>query len=177
MKALLTVTALILLVLLAKADKVKDAIGLSEAEVAYVLKTFNDTEIDIAKLAKRQANDSHVKSFADLMEIAHRVNNDEYNEVIRAAQIKPENNGVSKTLKKDSKNKIKQLKESKSKAQFDKIYVENQILIHKQLLEDLDQKYIPNMQDKRFKAYLEKTREHVKSHYDQAIELQSQLAQ
>ena len=177
MKAILALILLMTFASVAKADQVQDAIGLSEAQVAHVLKTFNDTEIDIAQLAKRKANNTHVKGFADLMEKAHKVNNDDFKAAIKLAQIKPENNGVSKTLKMDSKNKIKQLKDSKNSTQFDKIFIENQVLMYKQLQDNLDQKYIPNMQDARFKAYLEKTREHVKNYYDQAVELQSRLAQ
>ncbi len=81
--------------------------SLSEAEVAHIVKTANDTEINIAKLAKRKANNTHVKGYADLMEAAHRVNNEEHKAVMRDAQIKPENNSVSKILRKDSFNKTR----------------------------------------------------------------------
>ena len=156
-------------------SKVQAQTVLSEAEVAHILKTVNDTEIDIAKLAKRKANNTHVKGFADLMEAAHMVNNEDHKAVMKDAQIKPENNSISKTMRKNSKNKIKQLKQNKETKVFDRIYVESQVMMHKQLLDDLDQKYIPNQQDARFKAYLEKTREHVLSHYNQALELQAKI--
>lgn len=148
---------------------------LSEAEVAHVLRTVNDAEIDAAKLAQRKANNTHVKGYADLMETAHLQNNDDHKAMIKEAQIKPENNNISRVLKKDSKNKIKQLKQYSDTKIFDKIYVEHQVVMHRQLLDDLDLKYIPNQNDARFKAYLEKTRELVQSHYQLATELQARI--
>ncbi|KYG66150.1 hypothetical protein AZI86_03555 [Bdellovibrio bacteriovorus] len=150
------------------------AANLSDQEVGEILKTVNDAEIDAAKAAKSRASNSEVKTFAKDMENAHENNNKEAKKVFKKADIDPKNNDIAKNLKKDAKDKLAELKKKKG-SDFDKAYIENQIMMHQQVLNDLEQKYIPATQNSDFRAFLETTKTHVQEHLSKAQQIQSTL--
>ncbi|WII73115.1 DUF4142 domain-containing protein [Bdellovibrio sp. 22V] len=147
---------------------------ISESEIAEILKTANDAEIDAAKAAKSRASSSQVKDFAKHMETEHESNNKEAKSVLKKADIKMKSNEMAKTLKKDSKEQLSQLKKKKG-ADFDSAYIENQISMHQQLLSDLEQKFIPSAKNPEFKSFLEKTKTHVQQHLSKAQEVQQSM--
>ena len=101
-------------------------------------------------------------------------NNKEMDKVTKKHDIDDEDSDISKAIKEDGKNKRDLLKKQKDLA-FDKMYIEQQVTMHQQLLNDLDQKYIPAAQKPEFKAHLQTTREHVSQHLQKAKELQAKL--
>ena len=156
----------------AQTDKSAPLTTMTEAQIDNVLETANDGEVDLGKIAIKKSKNTHVQSFADLMVREHKKNNDERKAAAKKDQIKGENNDVSKVIKKDAKNKVRQLKKAND-AEFDRMYLESQITMHQQLLNDLDQKFIPTAQSPQFKAYLQKTRDHIQEHLAKAQELQA----
>lgn len=150
------------------------AANLSDREVGEILKTVNDAEIDAAKAAKSRADHANVKQFARDMEVAHETSNKDAKQIFKRADISPKSNDVAKNLKKEAKDKLSELKKKKGR-DFDKAYIENQISMHQQVLNDLDQKFIPGAQNEDFRAFLETTRTHVQEHLDKAKEIQTSL--
>lgn len=148
--------------------------NLSDQEIGEILKTVNEVEIDAAKAAKSRASNPEVKQFAKDMETAHEDNNKEAKTVFKKADIDPKRNDVAKTLKKDAKDKLSELKKKKG-AEFDKAYIDNQITMHQQVLNDLDQKFIPAAKNPEFKTFLETTRAHVQEHLSKAQQIQSTI--
>lgn len=148
--------------------------NLSDQEIGEILKTVNDAEIDAAKAAKSRASSAEVKTFAKDMISSHEDNNKEAKKVLKKADIDPKSNDIAKNLKKDAKDKLSEIKKKKG-SDFDKAYIENQISMHQQVINDLEQKYIPATQNSDFRAFLETTKTHVQEHLSKAQQIQSTM--
>ncbi|QDK37267.1 DUF4142 domain-containing protein [Bdellovibrio sp. NC01] len=151
------------------------ALALSDSEIAEIMKTANQAEIDAGKMAKSKASNSEVKDFAKHMVSAHESNMKDGKKVAKKEKIKPENNDTAKDLKKSAKDQMAELKTKKG-SEFDKAYIDNQVAMHQQLLNDLDSKFIPQASNAEFKSFLEETRTHVQEHLSKAQQIQSSMA-
>jgi putative membrane protein len=152
-----------------------EAAVVNDSQILDVVKTADEGEIDAAKVAKSKAHDTRVKDFAASMIEEHKANEKEGKKIAKNNNLKAESNDVSKNLKDDTKSKIKDLKQYKGSA-FDKAYIDQQVTMHQQLLNDLDQTYIPAAQNAELKSFLQDTRTHVQEHLSKAQELQSDLS-
>lgn len=170
----LKIWILALLVSIAVFSFVSQAQNLSDHQIAEILEEANDAEIEAAKLAKGDATNKEVKEFAKHMIEQHKKNNKETKKVVKKADIDPEESEISKAIKADAKNKKDILKKQRDLA-FDRMYMEQQVSMHQQLLNDLDQKYIPAAQNPDFKNHLKVTREHVSQHLEKARALEAKL--
>lgn len=150
------------------------AATLTDAQIVKIVKTADEGEVDAAKTAKSKATDSRVKDFAKLMIEDHKDNEKEAKKTAKNNNIKLEKSDVSQNMEDTTKAKIKELKDYKGTA-FDKAYIDSQVSMHQQLLNDLDQTYIPNAQNADVKSFLQATRGHVEDHLNKAKEIQSTL--
>lgn len=146
----------------------------SESHIAEIMETVNDAEIDVAKTAKSRAEHKDVKEFAKHMISEHEKNNKEGKKVIKSAKIDAEDNTSADNIEADAKKKIDELKKMKGN-DFDRAYIGTQVTMHQQVLKDLNEIYIPSAKNPEFKAYLEKTRDHVQQHLTKAQEIQNKL--
>ncbi|MBS1971353.1 MAG: DUF4142 domain-containing protein [Bdellovibrionales bacterium] len=147
---------------------------MTDAKIVKLMKTANDGEIDLAKMAKSKAENKDVKDFAKQMIDEHKKNEKESKDVAKKAKVKPEDSTASRDLKSLAEGKEKELKNFKGK-EFDKAYIDQQISMHQQLLDDLNTKLIPAAQSPELKTYLEATKAHVEKHLSRAQEIQTSL--
>lgn len=150
------------------------AADLSDAKIEKIMQTANEGEIKAAKTAKSKATNKDVVGFAKHMIDEHEMNNKEGKKVFKAAKITPEKNEMAEVLETDTKNKISDMKKLKG-ADFDRAYIESQVAMHQDLLNNLDQKFIPGAENPDLKAFLSKTREHVQAHLEEAKRIQGTL--
>lgn len=148
--------------------------SMTDGQIAEILEEANEAEIDAAKIAKDDARNKEVKDFAKHMLSQHEVNKKDAKKIVKKADIDQESSQWSKALKEDAKNK-KSLLKKQTNTTFDKTYIDQQVSMHQQLLNDLDQKYIPQAKNPEFKAHLQSTRTHVSEHLERAKSLQSKL--
>jgi putative membrane protein len=148
--------------------------ALTDAQIVKIVKTADEVEVDAAKTAKSKASDERVKDFAKQMIEEHKANEKDAKKTAKANNLKPEKSDISKNMEETTKAKVKELKEYKGAA-FDKAYMDLQVSMHQQLLNDLDQNYIPNAQNSELKSFLQDTRGHVEAHLNKAKEIQSTL--
>lgn len=148
---------------------------LTDAKIVEVMKVANDGEVDLAKMAKSKADNKDVKEFAKKMIDEHKKNDKEVKDVAKKAKVKAQESEASKDLKNMAESKEKDLKNFKGK-EFDKAYIDQQISMHQQLLDDLNQKLIPAAQSPELKSYLEATKAHVQEHLSRAQEIQTTLS-
>lgn len=149
--------------------------GMNEGQIAEVVKTVNEAEIDAAKVAQSKASNKAVKEFAKSMIDEHKKNTKDGKHIMHKADVKAESNEMAKEVKEDAKNKMAALKKVKG-AEFDAMYMDQQITMHQQVMNDLEQKYIPAAKNPEFKQYLQTTHEHVAGHLAKAKEIQATLA-
>jgi putative membrane protein len=144
---------------------------LSDAEVAHIVKTADEGEIDAAKVAVKKTKNNDVKAFANMMIKEHKENEKETKSIAKKGKFKAKDNDISKDLKKDAKESIAQLKKLKG-AEFDKAYMTGQVAMHERVLNDLQTKLIPAAKNADLKAQLEATKTHVESHLAKARDLE-----
>lgn len=148
------------------------SIPASDAEIAEVLMTVNDAEIDSSRIAGQRAQSEEVKAFAKLMVQVHKASSKETKTLIRKEKMKNKGSDLSQTLQGEAKNLIKSLKDADTAA-FDKTYVDQQVAMHQQALSLMNETLIPNTKNADLKAHLEKTRVATIEHLANAKNLQA----
>lgn len=148
--------------------------AMKDAEISSVVSTANDAEISAAQMAKTKATHADVKKFAQMMIDEHTKNKADGMKITAEAKMTPQASATSKTMATDAGSKLATLKKMNGAA-FDKTYIEQQVMMHEQLLTQLDQDLIPAAQNPKLKTFLETTRGHVDQHLQEARKIQTAL--
>ena len=149
---------------------------LSDAEVLGLLAIANDAEISAGHVAMNKGQKQEVKDFGLKMVTDHTANNLKIKAVELKSGIARADSDMSRQLKKDADAAIDGLKNAKD-ADFDLAYINGQVNMHQQLLNELDASLIPNAQNADVKAYLTETRVAVEAHLNEAKAIQAALTQ
>jgi putative membrane protein len=152
------------------------AAGPNDAQIAAIVVTANQVDIDAGELAKSRSNNTQVKEFAQRMITDHSGVNKSAVELVTKLKVKPEENDTSNSLKAGGADTIKRLKALKGK-DFDKAYVDNEVAYHQTVLDALDNTLIPNASNGELKALLVKVRPAFVAHLDHAKHIQASLGQ
>jgi len=150
------------------------AAGPSDPQIAAIVVTANQVDIDAGKLAKSKAHSKEVGEFAQLMITDHTGVNKSATELVHKLHVTPESNATSDSLKKGGEENLANLK-TLSGAAFDKAYVDHEVAYHQAVLDAVDKTLIPNAQNAELKALLVKVRPAFVAHLDHAKHLQSEL--
>jgi putative membrane protein len=150
-----------------------DVSGLSDAQLAAVVQTLNQGEIQEAQLAMNRAMGADVKRFAHDMLFAHRDMQMKTTALLTKLQIKPSDNAVSNQLKSDTLSEIATLQTMHGK-DFDRDYVDSQVRNHNQALELIDH-MLPTVKSSELKAALMNDRAKIEGHLRDAERVQASL--
>ena len=150
MKTLMTVSALALLFAAAPVH----AQTINDAQIASIVVTANQVDIDAGKLALASGVN---KSATDL---------------VTRLKVTPEDNPTSQSLKSGGDKNIAHLKTLKG-ATFDKAYIEHEVAYHQQVIDAIDKTLIPGAQNADLKALLVKVRPAFVAHLEHAKQLES----
>jgi putative membrane protein len=150
------------------------AAGPTDPQIAAIVVTANQVDIDAGKLALTKAKSPDVKSFAQLMITDHSGVNKSATELVSKLRVTPENNPTSQSLQKGGDNNLAALKKLSGSA-FDRAYVDHEVAYHQAVLDAVDTTLIPSAQNAELKALLVKVRPAFVAHLDHAKHLQSEL--
>ena len=148
----------------------------SDAQIAAIVVTANQVDIDAGKLATTKASSAKVKEFAQLMITDHSGVNEAATALVTKLKVTPEPNATSASLKKGGDDNLAALRKL-SGAAFDKAYVEHEVAYHQAVLDAVDKTLIPSAQNAELKALLVKVRPAFVAHLDHAKHLRSALGQ
>ena len=148
--------------------------GPTDAQIASIVVTANQIDIDAGKLAAAKAVDARVKSFGERMASDHAGVNKSAVELATKLGLTPQDNPTSQRLKAGSDKNIASL-EQLSGAAFDKAYIAHEVAYHTQVIEALDKTLIPNAANAELKALLVKVRPAFVAHQRAAQQIQSSL--
>jgi putative membrane protein len=151
------------------------AAGPNDAQIAAIVVTANQVDIDAGKLAAARSRTADVKAFAQRMVTDHTGVNQSAVELVTRLKVTPEDNPTSQSLKAGGADNIKALKKLKGAA-FDKAYVDHEIAYHQQVLDAIDQTLIPSASNAELKALLVKVRPAFVAHLEHAKQIQAALA-
>lgn len=152
------------------------ATGPTDAQIAAIVVTANQVDIDAGKLAESRASSKEVKAFAQRMVTDHGGVNQSARELVAKLHVTPEPGEVSQSLKKGGDDNLAALK-SLSGATFDKAYVDHEVAYHEAVLDAVDKTLIPSARNAELKALLVKVRPAFVAHLEHAKHLQSSLSQ
>ena len=146
-----------------------------DAQIASIVVTANQVDIDAGKLAESMSTNSEVKAFGQRMVTDHTGVNKSAVDLVTKLKVTPQDNPTSQSLKSGGEKNIANLKTLKGSA-FDKAYIDHEIVYHEQVLDAVDKTLIPNAKNAELKALLVKVRPAFVAHLDHAKQLQTSLA-
>ena len=146
----------------------------NDAQIASIVVTANQVDIDAGKLATSKASKPDVKAFAQQMVTDHTGVNKQATELVTRLKVTPEDNATSQSLKSGGDTNLATLK-GLSGAAFDKAYIDHEVAYHQQVLDAVDKVLIPSASNADLKALLVKVRPAFVAHLEHAKQLQSSL--
>jgi putative membrane protein len=146
----------------------------TDPQIASIVVTANQVDIDAGKLAESKASHADVKAFGRQMASDHARVNASAVELVTKLNVAPEDNPTSKALKAGGEKNLAALN-GLSGAAFDKAYVANEVAYHQQVLDAVDKVLIPSAKNAELKALLVKVRPAFVAHLEHAKRLQASL--
>lgn len=170
MKIPTIIVAVIAMLLLPAAGS--SAQGVNDAQIASIVVTANQVDIDAGKLAASRSTNGDVKAFARLMVTDHTGVNKSATDLAARLKVTPQDNPTSQSLKAEGDKNLAHLKTLKGAA-FDKAYIDHEVAYHQQVIDALDKTLIPNAANAELKALLMKVRPAFVAHLEHAKRLQA----
>ncbi len=146
----------------------------TDAQIAHIVVTANQVDIDAGKIAAAQSTNPEVKKFGETMVTDHTGVNKAATDLVTKLKVTPQDNDTSKSLKAGGEKNVKNLNSLKGAA-FDTAYVNHEVTYHQQVLDALDKTLIPNAKNAELKALMVKVRPAFVAHLEHAKQLQASL--
>ena len=148
---------------------------ITDAQIASIVVTANQVDIEAGKLAASKAATPEVRKFGERMVVDHSGVNKAAVELATRLGVTPEDNPTSQALKSAGEKNVAALS-ALTGAAFDKAYVDNEVAYHQQVLDALDTVLIPGASNSELKALLVKVRPAFVAHLEHAKHQQAALA-
>jgi putative membrane protein len=146
----------------------------TDAQIAAIVVTANQVDIDAGRLAQSNAGDPQVTAFGKQMVDDHTRVNVQATELVHKLGVTPEDSATSTSLKKGGDDNLKTLKGLKGAA-FDKAYIAQEVTYHQQVLDAIDKTLIPSARNEQLKALLVQVRPAIAAHLEHAKQLQASI--
>lgn len=146
----------------------------TDPQIAGIVVTANQIDVDAGKLAKSKSKNKEVTDFAQRMITDHTAVNKQAGALAKKLGVKPEESDTSKALKQGAADNIKNLKGLKDGA-FDKAYVDHEVAYHQAVLDAIDKVLIPGAQNQELKNLIVKVRPAIAIHLEHAKHVQADL--
>ncbi|HKW80304.1 MAG TPA: DUF4142 domain-containing protein [Casimicrobiaceae bacterium] len=146
----------------------------NDAQIASIVVTANQVDIDAGKLAERKGATKDVRAFGKQMVTDHSGVNKQAVALVTKLKVKPEDNPTSQALKKGGEENVAHLKTLKGK-EFDKAYVDHEVAYHEQVLDAVDKTLLPNAKNEELKALITKVRPAFVAHLEHAKHIQAEM--
>jgi putative membrane protein len=147
----------------------------NDAQIAAIVVTANQVDIDAGKLAASKSKNAAVKAFGQQMVTDHTGVNRSATELVTKLKVTPQDNPTSQSLKSGGEANVANLK-SLDGAAFDKAYIDHEVAYHEQVLDALDKTLIPSAGNAELKALLVKVRPAFVAHLEHAKKLQASVS-
>jgi len=146
----------------------------TDPQIAAIVVTANQVDIDAGKLAESKAQAKDVQAFAQRMVTDHSAVNKAATDLVQKLHVTPQPNPTSASLQKGGDQNLASLQGLTAGA-FDKAYVDHEVAYHEAVLQAMDKTLIPSAENAELKALLVKVRPAFVDHLDHAKQLQAQL--
>lgn len=175
MKPTLTALAMAALLVAAAAADATGALP-NDAQIAAIVVTANQVDIDAGKLAVDRSHSPEVRAFAQTMVTDHTAVNASATDLVQRLKVTPEPNPTAASLQEGGDHNLANLRKLQGTA-FDKAYVDHEVSYHEAVIDALDRTLIPGASNADLKALLVKVRPAFVAHLGHAKHLQAKLGQ
>lgn len=158
-----------------QASQAAEAPALDDADVAAIVVAANTIDIRYGELARERASNEQVKRFAETMIKDHTAVNQSASELVARLGVTPTANDVSRSLESQAEQMHATLM-TKSGADFDKAYIDNEVAYHRAVLQAIDETLIPSASNAELKQTITDVRPAFEAHLQHAEAIQSALA-
>lgn len=148
--------------------------AVTDPQIAAIVVTANNVDIDAGKMAQAKSKNADVKAFGKMMVTDHSAVNTQATNLVTKLNVTPEESETSRTMADKGKTTADSLTRLTGAA-FDKAYIDNEVAYHQAVLDAIDKTLIPNAQNAELKALLEQTRPAVAAHLKSAQDIQAKL--
>jgi putative membrane protein len=148
---------------------------LTDPEIASVAVTADQIDIDYAAIAKKKSKNKDVLAFAATMAKDHGSVNAQAIALAKKLGVTPQDNPTTQSLLSQAAT-TKEMLNSKSGADFDKAYVDNEVAYHKAAIDVVQNTLIPDATNPELKSLLESALPIFKGHLEHAEKIQAALS-
>jgi putative membrane protein len=149
--------------------------GVTDPQIASIVVTANQVDIDAGKLAEAESKNPQIKQFGHQMVVDHTGVNKQAVDLVTRLKVTPQDNATSQSLKAGGDMNVAHLKTLKGAA-FDKAYIDHEVDYHQQVLDAIDKTLIPSAKNEDLKALLTKVRPAIAAHLEHAKMVQASLS-
>jgi putative membrane protein len=158
----------------AAAAAVADHAGPTDPQIASIVVTANQVDIDAGKLAAHQSRRKDVREFAQRMITDHSGVNKSAVELVTRLHVVPEPGQISEHLQRGGDENLAALKTLQGAA-FDKAYVDHEVEYHQHVLATINELLIPSASNAELKALLVQVEPAFVGHLEHAKRIQAAL--
>jgi putative membrane protein len=148
--------------------------SITDAQIASIVVTANQVDIDAGRLATSRSTNGAVRAFAELMITDHTSVKKAATDLAAKLKVTPQDNPTSQNLKSNGEKNVVRLMSLEGLA-FDKAYVAHEVAYHQEVIDTLDKTLIPGATSGELKALLVKVRPAFVAHLEHAKRLQSSV--
>lgn len=146
----------------------------NDAQIASIVVTANQVDIDAGKVAQSKGSNAEVKAFGKQMVTDHTAVNKQAAALAKKLKLTPEDNATSQSLKSGGAENLKRLAKLKGAA-FDKAYIEQEIAYHQQVIDAIKKTLIPSAKNEELKKLLTTGLPLFEGHLQHAKQIQASL--
>lgn len=150
------------------------AANLTDAEIAGIVMAANEVDIEAGRLAETKSTNEQVKAYAHRMVGEHTDVNESAKKLVTRLGVKPEETMVSTGLRTEGKVNMGKFKLLNGNA-FDRSYIDEEIELHKKVIDTVDKQLLPNVKNQELKEMLVNVRPSLVSHLEHAQKIKESL--
>jgi len=154
---------------------VLSAQDINDAQIAHIVVTANQVDIDAGKIAETKGINPDVKAFGKMMVTDHTGFNMQASELAAKLKLTPQDNPTSQSLKMGGETNIANLNVLTGAA-FDKAYIAHEVEYHQAVIDAINKMLIPKAQNAELKAMIVKVAPAFVAHLEKAKQIQAALA-
>jgi putative membrane protein len=148
--------------------------ALSDANVASIVNSANNGEIQEAQLVLQRSSNPAVREFAQRMIADHTASNQRLQAVLSDIGVAPAPMGLTQQLDNSESQTLQSLGD-RTGADLDRTYIDHQITVHQWLIESIDSMLIPSASNDKLEDYLMDLRPTIVSHLEHARRIRASL--
>jgi putative membrane protein len=157
--------------LLAPAFAFADFREMDDAQIAQVVITAHRLAIETGLLAESKSSNADVRTFAQRKISDHEALNKRATELVDKLALPPRDSIIRQELRMDSEKDFTQLAVMQG-ADFDKAYIDHNVILHQQVLDTIDNRLMPRASSEELKALLYNMFAPLSEHLEHAQQIQ-----